>query len=165
MPGLKSIPRTEFGDGFSLAPGDLHANLLHALSREAQPFAPTTIPTTGGAEATFKAKAAGTLAGVSVGGKDALAANNTNYLTWTVTNKGSTGTGTTAMLATSPSGVNTTKSTGGTALTVYHPNALTLATTGLTIARDDVITVTATVSGTLANTVSQAWAELEITPS
>jgi len=84
-----------------------------------------------------------------------LAQSDTNYITFTFTNLGRAGTGTTAELATTPAGVNTTKTTGGQAISAGVPYIFTLSATAanLTVNAGDVIKVIATVTGTLANVV------------
>ncbi len=97
---------------------------------------------------------AGKLVGVDFSPLVALAAHDTNYITWTITNLDQDGTGTTAMLAATD--VNTTKATGGSALAVNTRRQLTLHGTAanLVVAEGDRIKITATASGTLANTVT-----------
>jgi hypothetical protein len=87
-------------------------------------------------------------------GTDALAASDTNYITFTITNLGTTGSGTATMLAATDA--NTTKTTGGSALTANALRALTLNGTAsnLVVAAGDRIRARAAVTGTLANTVT-----------
>jgi len=93
-----------------------------------------------------------TTAGFS--GVDALTANDTNYITFGITNLGQAGSGTAAMLAATDA--NTTKATGGTGLAANTLRTLTLNGTAanLVVAAGDRIRIRATVSGTLANTVT-----------
>lgn len=90
-----------------------------------------------------------------VGATTLAAADNTNYVTVTVTNKGGAGTATIVVLAASDA--NTTKATGGSAWTAYVPRTLTLTATteNLAVTNGDVLEVAITVTGTLANTVSR----------
>lgn len=113
-----------------------------------------TIATTGNSDVFVIAPAAGTLASAVFSGVDALAASNTDYITFSVTNLGTTGAGTAAMLAATDA--NTTKSTGGTALTANAARNLTLNGTAanLVVAAGDRIRIRAAATGTLANTVT-----------
>lgn len=97
----------------------------------------------------------GFLVSAQVTAEDALAANDTNYLTFTVTNTLASGSGTTAMLAATDA--NTTKSTGGTAITAVVGRSLTVHGTAanLRVNAGDVIKVTEAVTGTLANAVDK----------
>lgn len=92
-----------------------------------------------------------------------LAANDTNYITFEIVNSGQAGVGTTAMLAVSDA--NTTKATGGSALAAGVPRALTIHGTAanLVVTKGDVIVVKATVTGTLANSVSGSTFALDFT--
>jgi hypothetical protein len=100
------------------------------------------------------APAAGVLTSALFSGVDALTANDTNYITFGITNLGQAGSGTAAMLAATD--VNTTKATGGTGLAANTVRSLTLNGTAanLVVAAGDRIRIRATVSGTLANTVT-----------
>lgn len=113
-----------------------------------------TIATTGNSDVYLIAQAAGTLASATFSGVDALAASDSNYITFTVTNLGTTGSGTTVMLAASDA--NTTKATGGTALTANAARSLTLNATAanLVVAAGDRLRIRAAATGTLANTVT-----------
>ena len=115
----------------------------------------TIATTTGGTNDVFMiAPAAGVLTSALFSGVDVLAANNTNYITFGITNLGQAGAGTAAMLAATDA--NTTKATGGTALAANTVRSLTLNGTAanLVVAAGDRIRIRATVSGTLANTVT-----------
>ncbi len=116
-----------------------------------------TIPTTAGAVNSYiTAPADGTLIAAQVTPLTALAANDTNYVTFTVTNLGQAGTGTTVML--DAVDANTTKATGGLALAVNTRHDFVLTSTGgdLVVSAGDRlrITSTATVGSALANTVT-----------
>lgn len=113
-----------------------------------------TIATTGNTDAYFIAPRTMTLFQVEFSGTDALAASDTNYITWTITNLGQAGAGSAAMLAaTNP---NTTKATGGAALGANTKRTLTPSTTlnNLNVIQGDRILIRAAVTGTLANTVT-----------
>lgn len=97
---------------------------------------------------------AGTLTGADFSGVDVLAASNTNYITFSITNLGQAGSGTNPLLA--ATAANTTQVTGGTAIAANTKWAMTINGTGsnLIVAKGDRLKVTATVTGTLANTVT-----------
>jgi len=113
-----------------------------------------TIATTGNSDVYVICDAAGTLTAARFSGVDALAASDTNYITWTITNLGQTGSGSAAMLAATDA--NTTKSTGGTATSANAVRSLTLNGTAanLVVAAGDRLRIRAAATGTLANTVT-----------
>jgi hypothetical protein len=113
-----------------------------------------TIATTGNSDVYVIADAAGVLTSARFSGTDALAASDTNYITFTITNLGLAGSGTATMLAATDA--NTTKATGGTALAANTLRTLTLNGTAsnLVVAAGDRIRARAAVTGTLANTVT-----------
>lgn len=114
-----------------------------------------TIATTGNTDFYFVAPTAGSLAGATITPLVALTADDTNYLTWTITNLGQAGAGTTVMLAaTAP---NTTKATGGTGLAINTKRSLTLSATAanLVVAEGDLLLFRNAATGTLANTVTR----------
>ena len=96
---------------------------------------------------------AGVLVSASITAEDALTANDTNYITFDVKNTLASGSGTTAMLAATDA--NTTKATGGTGITAIVGRSFTIHGTAanLRVAEGDVIVITGTVTGTLANAV------------
>lgn len=96
----------------------------------------------------------GSVSEVNFSGLDALAASNTNYITWTITNLGQAGAGTAVML--DAVDANTTKLTGGTALAANTKRTLTLSTTpnNTNVVQGDRLRIRAAVTGTLANTVT-----------
>jgi hypothetical protein len=145
----------------------LAAPLIGAVTAIQAPFEPTTIPTTGSAEALFRCPVAGTLINFTVFGKDALATSDSNFIQFSGTNHGHVdGTGTTAMLNVA-SGNSSTKATGGQALVAYAGTSLVPSSTGanLVVAFGDVVALTATITGTLANTVTQAYGLMRILPA
>jgi hypothetical protein len=83
--------------------------------------------------------------------EDTLAADNSNNVAVGIVNKGLAGSGTTAIVNVA-SAANSTKATGGAALTAYIPNALTVITTSSAdiIEAGSVLEVTADVTGTIA---------------
>lgn len=113
-----------------------------------------TIATTGNGDVYVIAPQAGTLTSALFSGVDALAASDTNYITFTITNLGQAGAGSTAMLAATDA--NTTKTTGGTALSANTKRTLTLNGTAanLVVAAGDRLRLRAAATGTLANTVT-----------
>jgi hypothetical protein len=80
----------------------------------------------------------------------AISANDSNYWTFTITNKGADGTGTTELLS-NTAGINTTKSTGGFSLTAYKLQALTLTAANTTVTAGQVLLFTATKTGSASN--------------
>lgn len=113
-----------------------------------------TIATTGNSDVFVVVPAAGTLTGVDFSGVDALAASDSNFITFSITNLGTAGSGSTAMLAATDA--NTTKTTGGTALSANARRALTLNGTAanLVVAAGQRLRIRAAATGTLANTVT-----------
>lgn len=83
-----------------------------------------------------------------------VAADDTNYWTFSALNKGPSGSGTTALLTASD--LNTTKDTGGSGLTNYVARAMTLHGTSanLNTAANDVLVFTATKTASAANLVN-----------
>jgi hypothetical protein len=156
-PGIRQLPRTYFG-GVQVQVGDVAPGNLLTKSLTVNP---ATVATTGSQELLVTAPCAGTLAGVTWVSKDALAASDTNYLTFTVVNKGQAGAGTTQMLAAAPA--NTTKATGGAAIAAYtgYPLSLSATPANLTVAKGDCLTIGIAATGTLANTVSEGNLRLE----
>lgn len=115
-----------------------------------------TIATTGNTDVYVIVPQTGAISSIDFSGVDALATSDTNYITWTVTNLGQAGAGSTAILATTPAGINTTKATGGTAIaanTVY-PLTLSATSANLVVASGDRLRLRAAATGTLANTVT-----------
>lgn len=113
-----------------------------------------TVATTGNSDVFVIAPAAGTLAAALFSGTDALAASDSNYITFSITNLGLAGAGSAAMLAATDA--NTTKTTGGTALSANTRRTLTLNGTAanLVVAAGDRLRIRAAATGTLANTVT-----------
>lgn len=85
----------------------------------------------------------------------ALAAHDTNYVTFSITNLGQAGAGSGAVLAASDA--NTTKSTGGTALAANTKRALTLTSTTAdkNVTEGDTLRVRFAASGTLSGAVTR----------
>lgn len=91
-----------------------------------------------------------------------LAAHDTNYVTFSITNLGQAGAGSTALLAATDA--NTTKSTGGTAISANTVRALTLSTTAadLNVVEGDRLLVRFTAAGTLSGAVTRPVVSLLI---
>lgn len=113
-----------------------------------------TFQTTGNNDIYFIAPAAGTLTLARFSATDALATSDTNFITFTLTNLGTTGSGNAAML--SSGNTNTTRATGGTAITANASRGFVISFTAnnLTVNTNDRLRLRAAVTGTLANTVS-----------
>jgi len=125
-----------------------------AAMRKSIPAESATIATTGNTDIYVIVPEAGTLDSVDFSGVDALTANDTNYVTFSITNLGQAGGGSTVMLAATDA--NTTKATGGTGIAANTKRTLTLTGTGadLVVAAGDRLRVRAAATGTLNNTVT-----------
>lgn len=113
-----------------------------------------TIATTGNTDAYMIVPVTGNVIQVDFSGSTALTADNTNYITWTITNLGQAGAGSAALLAATDA--NTTKSTGGTGITADSKRTFTLTSTlnNLQVVQGDRLRIRAAVTGTLANSVA-----------
>lgn len=113
-----------------------------------------TIATTGNTDIYFLAPSSRTLIEAYFSGTDALATSNVNYITWSITNLGQAGAGSAALL--SSADTNTTKTTGGSAISANTKRELILSgtTANLQVIQGDRIRIRAAVTGTLANTVT-----------
>jgi hypothetical protein len=113
-----------------------------------------TIATTGNADVFVIAPVSGVLSAAWFSGVDALSTSDINFITFSITNLGTSGSGTAAMLAATDA--NTTKATGGTALTANARRVLSLNGTAanLVVAAGDRLRIRAAATGTLANTVT-----------
>lgn len=118
------------------------------------PATPATIATTGNTDWYVIAPYTGSLNAVDFSAVDALAAHDDNYITFTITNLGQDGTGSTVMLGAVDT--NTTKATGGTALAANTRRELTLsvAINASLVDEGDRLLIRAAATGTLANTVT-----------
>lgn len=144
----------------ALAANITRANLSIPAASKILTASPGTIATTSTTTIYGMAPEAGTLTSVDFSGVDVLAASDTNYITWTITNLGQAGAGSNPMLL--ATAVNTTKVTGGSALAANTKRSLSLNGTpsNLVVAQGDRLQITATVTGTLANTVTFALYQL-----
>lgn len=113
-----------------------------------------TIATTGNTDAYVIVAETGVVSSVDFSGVDALAANDTNYLTFSITNLGQAGAGSTAILAATDA--NTTKATGGSAIAANTKRSLSLSGTAanLAVTSGDRLRIRAAATGTLAGTVT-----------
>lgn len=113
-----------------------------------------TIATTGNTDAYFIAPRSMTIVQIDFSAVDALATSDVNYITWTFTNLGQAGAGSTVILSTADT--NTTKTTGGSALAANTKRSLILSATvqDLQVIEGDRIRIRAAATGTLANTVT-----------
>ena len=115
-----------------------------------------TIATTGNTDWYIIAPISGQLSEVDFSGTDALAANDTNYITFSITNLGRSGAGSTAMLQSSDA--NTTKATGGTAISADTVRELLVsnAVNAGSVVKGDRLRIRAAVTNTLANTITNS---------
>lgn len=122
-----------------------------------------TIATTGNTDASLLIGRAGTLTAAYFNGTDALAANDTNFIAFSLTNFKADGTGTDAMLSTGDT--NTTKATGGSALSAVVTRTLQISGTPLNLAvsAGHRLRFRAAANGTLANTVTNGIVTLVFT--
>lgn len=122
----------------------------------------TSIATTSTTDEYVIAAKTGKVTAVKLLSLSGLAAHDSNYITPTVTNLGAAGSGTAALLAASDA--NTTKATGGSALTANVVRSWTLSSTAadLNVTEGDVIRIRATATGTLAGAVTRPMWELTI---
>ncbi len=119
-----------------------------------QPSDVVTVTTTGNTDSYAVTNYVGTLSGVDCSATDALAASDTNYVTFSLTNLGQAGAGSAAMLAATDA--NTTKATGGTALAAHAKRSLTVTGTAanLIVAAGDRLRLRAAATGTLGGAVT-----------
>ena len=122
----------------------------------------TSIATTSTTDEYIIAAKTGKVTAIKLNSLGGLAAHDSNYITPTAVNLGAAGSGTTALLAVSDA--NTTKATGGSALTALTPRSWTLSSTtaDLNVTEGDVIRLRATATGTLAGAVTRPMWEITI---
>lgn len=124
-----------------------------------------TVATTGNTDCYAIAPETGHLTAAIFYGSAALARNDTNYITFSITNLGQDGLLAASMLTTSPAGTNTTKSTGGVAIVKDAAHALTLAGNAfLAVQQGDRLLLRAAAANTLNNTVTYATFFLKFAP-
>ena len=112
-----------------------------------------TIATTGNTDWYIIVPISGRLESADFSGTDALAASDSAYITFTITNLGRAGSDTTALL-----GTDTTQVTGGTAISAHTVRELILSTAlnATAIVAGDRLRIRAAATGTLANTVTNS---------
>lgn len=122
-----------------------------------------TVTTTGNTDGHILIGRAGTLTAAYFNGTDALAANDTNYITFTLRNIKADGSGSDEMLLASDA--NTTKATGGSALSAVTTRSLQISGTALNLAvsAQHRLRFRAAASGTLANTITNGVVTLVFT--
>lgn len=127
--------------------------------------APVTIATTSTTDSYVICPASGVLDSVDFTSLAALAAHDTNFITFSITNLGQANSGTTVLLA--ATAANTTKITGGAALVANSRRQLTLSSTltDLRVAKGDILRIRYTADGTLAGTVTNSQAQVRIDSS
>lgn len=122
----------------------------------------TSIATTSTTDEYLIAQKTGKITAVKLLSLSGLAAHDSNYITPTVVNLGAAAAGTAAILAVSDA--NTTKATGGSALTANVVRSWTLSSTAadLLVTEGDVIRIRATATGTLVGAVTRPQWEITI---
>lgn len=113
----------------------------------------TSIATTGNTDEYLTVPKSGTVVAAYFASLAALAADDTNFITFSITNLGQGGAGSTAVLA----AANTTKITGGAALAANTKRTLALNATAanLAVVEGDRLLVRYAASGTLAGAVTR----------
>jgi hypothetical protein len=117
--------------------------------------ATANIATTGTVDEYVIAPVNGRLSEALFSALDALAASDTNFITWTITNLGQAGAGSAAMLA--GGNPNTTRVTGGAAVAANSKRSLTVSSVAadIKVQAGDRLRIRAAVTGTLANGVTR----------
>lgn len=112
-----------------------------------------TVATTGNTGSNISMPLDGILEYAYFSGTSTLTANDTNYVTFSITNKSNSDA---ALLAATDA--NTTKATGGSTFTATTPRALTINTTAanLRVKQWENLLVRVAATGTLANTVPES---------
>jgi hypothetical protein len=133
------------------------ANILEMARRDGGPkevvslAGPNVATAAGNADTYAIAPISGYLESVDFSANEALAASDTNYITFVATNLGQDGTGTNSMF--SSGNENTSKATGGAAMVANGKRSINLAATQalLRVRQGDRIQFRITGTGTLAN--------------
>jgi hypothetical protein len=122
----------------------------------------TSIATTSTTDEYLIAPQSGRLVSALFTSLAALAAHDTNFVTFTITNLGQAGAGTAVMLA--ATAANTTKITGGAALVANAKRALVLTTVAAdkVVVEGDVLLVRFTAGGTLAGAVTRPMVQIGV---
>jgi predicted RecA/RadA family phage recombinase len=143
----------------NLATGAVTADKLSIVANSRPVIVPLGTVSVTTSQVAFVAPTAGSLNAAKIVTKDAVAANDTKYWTFTLTNKGAAGAGTDKIVE------KTTKATGGSALAAYTPLSLgTLSATHKVLAAGDVVLFTATKSAD-ATALDEAALMLEFLPA
>jgi len=158
-----TVGATQLADNGVITAKILNANVtapkLSAVANSRAIIVPLGAVTATTSQVVFVAPTAGTLNAAKIVTKDAVAANDTNYWTFTLTDKGATGAGTDKIVE------KTTKETGGAALVAYKALDLgTLDATHKVLAAGDVVLFTATKSEE-ATALAEAALMLEFLPA
>lgn len=148
LDAVEGARRDGSADAFS------RAVLSGAAKRKAIQVVSASIATTGNTDNYLIVPETGTLDSVDFSSLAALAAHDSNYVTFSITNLGQAGGGSTAMLAATDA--NTTKATGGTGLSANTKRTLTLHGTAanLAVVAGDRLLIRAAATGTLAGAVT-----------
>lgn len=127
--------------------------------------ASVTIATTSTTDVLVMLPTSGVIDSIDFASVSALAAHDSNYVTFSVTNLGQSGSGSTALLAAVDG--NTTKATGGVALSANARRQLTLTTTltDLRVAKGDILRIRFAATGTLAGSVTGSIAQVRVDSS
>lgn len=122
----------------------------------------TSIATTSTTDEYIVAAKTGKVTSAKINSLSGLAAHDTNYLTFAITNLGAAAAGTAALLAATDA--NTTKATGGSLMTANVVRSLTLSSTAadLNVTEGDVLRCRATSAATLAGAVTRPMWEITI---
>ena len=158
-----TIGGTQLADNGVITAKILNANVtapkLSAVANSRAIIVPLGAVTATTSQVVFVAPTAGTLNAAKIVTKDAVAANDTNYWTFTLTDKGATGAGTDKIVE------KTTKATGGAALVAYKALDLgTLDATHKVLAAGDVVLFTATKAAD-ATALAEAALMMEFLPT
>lgn len=142
------------GDIQAAAGSITRTELSAPAARKALQVVSASIATTGNTDNYVIVPETGTLASVDFSSLAALAASDSNYVTFSITNLGQAGSGTAVMLAATDA--NTTKATGGAALAANTKRSLTLTgtVTDLAVVAGDRLLIRASATGTLAGAVT-----------
>lgn len=152
--GNAAMPRYSPQEISSYANGIFQSGVTQTLA--VQTISQTIATAAGNTDLPIIAPVTGNVAAVYFSGVDALAASDTNYITWSVTNRGQDSSGSINVLGSTTT--NSTRATGGTALAGETLRTLLLTSTAadLAVTIGDRLRVRYAVTGTLANTVTGA---------
>ena len=125
----------------------------------------TSIATTGNTDEYLMAAKTGKVVGAVFSSLATLAAHDSNYITYQITNLGQAGAGTAEIL--SSAATNTTKATGGAALAASTKRTLVISSTlaDTAVTEGDVLRVRFAATGTLAGAVTRPVVQISIKTS